>query len=298
MDQIIRVEKISEYNALKNSETLHPLVSVINNDNQIPLPNGRYHFGFYTVFLKETVCGELIYGRNKYDYEEGTLVFVGPGQVIGVNHEESYKPHKGLTLIFHPDLLPGTSLGQNINKYHFFSYELNEALHISQREKGIIYDLFDKIQYELSQPIDKHSKSLIAHNIELLLEYCERFYDRQFISRESVNQGSIEQFDIELNKYFASEKPQLIGLPSVAYFAEQLHLSSNYFGDLVKRETGKTAHEYIQLKVMNIAKERILDKSKSVSEIAYELGFKYPQHFTRMFKQNIGLSPSEYRNLN
>ncbi len=298
MEQVIRLEKISEYNALKQTETLHPLVSVIDNTNQIPLPNGRYHFDFYAVFLKETVCGELGYGRKKYDYEEGTLVFIGPGQVISVNHDESYKPHKGLTLVFHPDLINRTSLGQNISKYHFFSYELNEALHISQREKQIIYDLYDKIQLELSQTIDKHSKTLITRNIELLLDYCERFYDRQFITREQLNLGALEKFEKQLNSYFKSEQPQLEGLPSVAYFADQLHLSANYFGDMVKKETGKSAQEYIHLKIMNIAKERILDETKSVSEIAYELGFKYPQHFTRMFKKSVGVSPSEYRGVN
>ncbi|MDP4201688.1 MAG: helix-turn-helix domain-containing protein [Bacteroidota bacterium] len=298
MEQVIRLEKISEYNVLKQTETLHPLVSVIDNSNQIPLPNGKYHFGFYAVFLKETVCGELGYGRNKYDYEEGTLVFIAPGQVISVNHDDNTKPHKGLTLIFHPDLINGTPLAQNINKYHFFSYEANEALHISQREKKMIYDLFEQIQFELSQSIDKHSKKLISFNIELLLSYCERFYDRQFITRERLNQGAMELFEKELNNYFNSEKPQALGLPSVAYFADILHLSPNYFGDLVKKESGKTALEYIHFKIMNIAKDRILDDSKTISQIADELGFKYPQHFTRLFKRSVGVSPSEFRNLN
>ena len=298
MEQVIHLKKVSAYNALKKTETLHPLVSVIDNINQIPLPNGKYRFDFYAVFLKETACGELSYGRKKYDYEEGTLVFIGPGQLIGVSHDENYKFHKGLTLVFDPDLIHGTSLGQNINKYHFFSYELNEALHISQKEKQIVYDLYDKIQFELSRPIDKHSKKLINRNIELLLDYCERFYDRQFITREQHNLGTLEQFDGQLNSYFDSDKPQIEGLPSVAYFADKLHLSANYFGDLIKKETGKTAQEYIHIKVMNIAKDRILDVSKPVSEIAYELGFKYPQHFTRMFKKGVGISPSAYRNLN
>lgn len=298
MEQVIRLEKIKQYNELKNAETLHPLVSVIDDIKQIPIPSGKYLFEFYAVFLKEIVGGELTYGRKKYDYEEGTLVFIGPGQVVGVKHDESYKPHRGLTLIFHPDLLHGTSLGQNISKYHFFSYELNEALHISQKEKKIIYDLFAKIQFELSQTIDKHSKTLITRNIELLLDYSERFYDRQFITREQLNLGTLEKFEKALNFYFNSGQPELDGLPTVAYFADQLHLSSNYFGDMVKKETGKTAQEYIHIKIMNIAKERILDESKAVSEIAYELGFKYPQHFTRMFKKSVGVSPREFRNLN
>lgn len=298
MDKIIHLEKVSEYNLIKKTETLHPLVSVIDNSNQIPMPNGRYNFGFYAIFLKETKCGELVYGRNKYDYEEGTLVFIGPGQVVGVNHNQDYKPHKGLALIFHPDLIRGTSLGQNIGKYHFFSYELNEALHISQRERELVTDLFGKIQYELSHSIDKHSRKLITYNIELLLGYCERFYDRQFITREQINQSAIEQFEMELNAYYKSEKPVSEGLPSVSYFADKLHLSANYFGDLVKKETGKSAKDYVHLKIMNLAKEKILDESKSVSEIAYELGFKYPQHFTRMFKNSMGVSPTEYRSMN
>ncbi len=201
-------------------------------------------------------------------------------------------------MVFHPDLIRGTSLGQSISKYNFFSYELNEALYISQKEPEIIMDLFGKIQYELSQSIDKHSKKLITHNIDLLLSYCERFYDRQFITRENVNQGKLEKFEDLLNSYFQSEQPINIGLPSVGYMADQLHLSANYFGDLIKRETGKSAQEYIHLKIMDLAKNRILDSSKTVNEIAYELGFKYPQHFTRMFKKSVGVSPSEYRNLN
>ena len=298
MEQVIRLEKVSEYNLLKKTETLHPLVSVIDNTNQIPLPNGKYHFGFYAIFLKEVMCGELSYGRNKYDYEEGTLVFIGPGQVIGVNHDEGDKPHKGLTLIFHPDLIHGTSLGQNINKYNFFSYELNEALHISQKEREIVNDLFSKIQYELSRPIDKHSKKLITYNIELLLGYCERFYDRQFITRENLNKGKLEKFEELLDNYFQSDQPKTVGLPTVNYLAEKLHLSANYFGDLIKKETGKSAQEYIQIKLIDVAKERIFESDKTINEIAFELGFKYPQHFTRMFKKNTGYTPNEYRLLN
>ena len=298
MEKVIHLEKISEYNILKEAETLHPLVSVIDNSVQIPIPNGKYHFGFYAVFLKDVMCGELGYGRNNYDYEEGTLIFIGPGQMVNVKHNKEYKPPKGLTLLFHPDLLYGTSLMQNISKYNFFSYELNEALHISKKERQIITDLFGKIEYELSQSIDKHSKKLITNNIELLLNYCERFYDRQFITRDNVNKGILESFEIRLNGYFSSDKPQKIGLPSVAYFADELHLSANYFGDLIKKETGKSAKEYIQDKIIDIAKNKTFDSRKTVKEIAYELGFKYPQHFSRLFKQRVGFTPNEYRLLN
>jgi AraC-like DNA-binding protein len=162
----------------------------------------------------------------------------------------------------------------------------------------VILSLLEKIQFELEQTIDKHSKKLIVANIELFLDYCVRFYDRQFLTRELENQGSLEKFDDLLNTYFKSDKPQKHGTPSVGYFADQLHLSSNYFGDLVKKETGRSAQEYIQNKLIEEAKERVFDPNKSVSEIAYELGFKYPQHFTRLFKQRVGHSPSEFRTLN
>ncbi|MDT0647628.1 helix-turn-helix domain-containing protein [Zunongwangia sp. F260] len=177
------------------------------------------------------------------------------------------------------------------------SYDLNEALHLSDKEQQIITELFLKIDYELDQNIDKHSKTIITSNIELLLNYCERFYDRQFITREDLNQGIVSKFEGLLNEYFQSENPQKYGLPSVGYFAEQLNLSANYFGDLIKKETGKSALDHIHLKLINVAKDRIFDTDSSVSQIAYELGFKYPQHFNRMFKKNTGYTPNEYRNL-
>jgi AraC family transcriptional regulator, transcriptional activator of pobA len=186
-------------------------------------------------------------------------------------------------------------LGRHIDDYSFFSYKSSEALHVSERERQLVLDCFAKVKYELEHAVDKHSKKLIASNIELLLNYCIRFYDRQFITRDSVNKGILERFETLLQEFFASDKPQTLGLPSVAYCAGELNLSSNYFGDLIKKETSKSAHEFIQLKLMDVAKERIFDINKSVSEIAYGLGFKYPQHFSRVFKQHVGLSPLEYR---
>jgi AraC family transcriptional activator of pobA len=298
MENILMIDSISQFSALNNNETLHPLVNIVDLSKAEERQNRKSNYGFYAVFLKEIKCGDLHYGCNYYDYEEGTLVFVGPGQVIGVeNNGELYQP-KGLALVFHPDLLKGTSLGRNIGDYNFFSYEVFEALHLSEAERKIIYDCYDKINYELVRGIDKHSRTLIVSNIELLLNYCIRFYDRQFITREHVNKGILQKFEELLNNYFISEKPREIGLPSVGYCANQLNLSANYFGDLIKKETGKSAQEYIQFKIMDLAKERIFDASKSVSEIAYELGFKYPQHFSRSFKQHVGYTPNEYRNLN
>jgi AraC-like DNA-binding protein len=300
MENVLRIDTVSQYNALNNNETLHPLVSIVDHsraDKRLNV-NGQMNCGFYTVFLKEIKCGDLKYGCNYYDYGEGTLMFVGPRQVIRIENNDEYYQPQGYALIFHPDLLKGTSLGRQINDYTFFSYDVHEALHLSESERKIILDCFSRITFELSHAIDKHSKKLIVSNIELFLNYCVRFYDRQFITREVVHKGVLGKFENLLNDYFQSDKPQTLGLPTVSYCAGQLNLSANYFGDLIKKDTGKSAQEYIQLKLMDLAKEKIFDMSKSVTQIAYELGFKYPQHFTRAFKQHVGHSPNEYRMLN
>src|SRR5690606_5354283 len=298
MDQAYYFDKVSQYNAFNNHETLHPLVSIIDFSKAKKRTGSRMTFGLYCIFLKQVHCGDLKYGCNYYDYEEGTLVFISPGQVIDVENKVDYYQPLGHGLVFHPDLIKGTSLADILDAYSFFGYNTNEALHLSEKERNIVFDCFSKIEYELRQSIDKHSKKLITSNIELFLNYCERFYDRQFITREHVNSGILEKFEEQLNSYFASEKPYSIGLPSVAYFADELHFSPNYFGDLIKKETGKSAQEYIQDKIIDIAKNKIYDRDKTINEIAYELGFKYPQHFSRLFKNRLGYTPNEYRNLN
>lgn len=303
MGEIVRFETISEYNDFNNTETLHPLISVIDFSKAKERSWGgekniRIYYGFYCVFLKDIKCGDLRYGCNYYDYQEGTLVFVAPGQIMEIENDGKVYQPKGHAVVFHPDLIHGTSLSKSLNDYNFFSYNTNEALHLSERERQIVLDCFSKIHLELQLGVDKHSKKLIASNIELFLNYCERFYDRQFITRESVNKGILERFEEVLNAYFTSDKPNTFGLPSVAYCAEELHLSANYFGDLIKKETGKSAQEYIQNKIIDVAKNKILGNNLSVNEIAYELGFKYPQHFSRLFKQRVGYTPNEYRSLN
>jgi AraC family transcriptional activator of pobA len=298
METIVRIESVDQYNKMRGVETLHPLITVIDLAKAKAMPAQTFNFGLYAIYLKELECGELKYGRNNYDYQEGTLVFIGPGQVLGVQPKTKTFEPKGWALLFDPELIKGTSLGRHIQEYSFFSYDVNEALHLSEKERQLVLDCLSKIQYELSQSIDKHSKTLIVSNIELFLNYCVRFYDRQFITRETAHHGILERFENLINAYFSSDKPQLLGLPSVAYCAEQLNLSANYFGDVIKKDTGKSAQEYIQLKLMDIAKEKMFDMNKSVSEIAYELGFKYPQHFSRSFKQYVGYSPNEYRSLN
>jgi AraC-like DNA-binding protein len=298
MEKEYNFKTISEYNSFNNQETLHPLVSVIDFSKANKRTGSKMNFDLYCIFLKDVKCGDLKYGRHNYDYQEGTLVFVSPGQTIDVeNKVDIYQP-MGHGLIFHPDLIRGTSLAKALSDYHFFSYHTNEALHLSSKERQLILDLFQKVKGELEQSIDKHSKKLIASTVELLLNYCDRFYDRQFITRETANKGVLENFEELLNGYFKSEKPYTIGLPSVAYCAEQLHFSANYFGDLIKKETGKTAQEFIQEKIIDVAKDKIFERDRSVSEIAYELGFRYPQHFIRLFKKRVGHTPNEYRTLN
>jgi len=298
MGQVFNFDTISQYNDFNNHETLHPLVSIIDFSKAKERTGPKMHFGVYCIVLKEVKCGDLKYGRNYYDYQEGTLVFISPGQIIDVENKVDYYQPIGHALVFHPDLIRGTSLAKSINDYNFFSYSTNEALHLSEKERQLVLDCFNKIEIELKQSIDKHSKKLIASNIELFLNYCERFYDRQFITRDNENKGIVEKFEELLNSYFSSDKPNILGLPSVAYYAGELNLSPNYFGDLIKKETGKSAQEYIQNKIIETAKDKIFDSAKTINEVAYELGFKYPQHFTRFFKQHVGSTPNEYRILN
>jgi AraC-like DNA-binding protein len=303
MDKIINVNSVSEFNAANNHKTFHSFVTVLDYSKANPRDWGevdtiRFNYGLYSVILKDVVCGDLRYGRHHYDYQAGTLVFYAPGQFVSFDNPRVVYQPMGFGLLFHPDFLIGTHLGKAIHQYKFFNYQTNEALHLSDDERTMILDIFAKIEFELKQPIDKHSKKLIASNIELFLDYCQRFYDRQFVTRDNAHQGILEKFEALLNDYFHSEKPQTTGLPSVAYFAEELNLSSNYFGDLMKKETGQSAKDYILFKTISIAKEKVFEDGKTVNEIAYELGFKYPQHFTRLFKDKVGYSPSQFKNLN
>ena len=298
MEKISKLESVSQFNRERGQKTLHPLVTVLDQSLSKPVQEARYSSELYIIFLKDTKCEELKYGRNHYDYDEGTLLFIAPGQVYGFEGKGKSLQPSGWALCFHPDLIRGTHLGKHINGYSFFSYDAAEALHVSDAEREIVLECFRKIQYELAHAIDKHSRILIVSNIELFLNYCVRFYDRQFVTREHVHKDVLTRFEGLLNDYFHSGKPQSLGLPSVGYCAEQLHLSPKYFGDLVKKECGKSAQEYIQLKLIDIAKEKIFDTSKTISEVAYDLGFKYPSHFTRFFKQHVGSTPNEYRMLN
>lgn len=292
---MIHYDTIKKYAEAFNNKALHPLIAYVDLNQSLPMLRSQFMLGFYAIIIKETRCGDIRYGNQYYDYNEGTMVFIGPNQII--KHEPEGEIHQpyGKALIFHSDLIKGTNLGKHIHEYTFFSYASYEALHLSNKEREKILVCFDNIENEIIQNIDRHSKKLIISNLELLLNYCTRFYDRQFITRENIGQGIIEQFEQHLNEYLRHEKLQEIGLPTVSFFADTLNLSPNYFGDLIKKETGKSAIEYIHLKLLEYAKEKIMDKTKSISEISYQLGFKYPQHFTRLFKQKVGISPNEYR---
>lgn len=301
MDSVQHIATISELNKLLGQEEpAHPLITIIDYSKVdfTQYSNIRVSMGFYTIMEKNLCPGEMRYGRNYYDFQEGSLFFMAPNQVVSMEDPEETEDIYGWGLVFHPELIRGSSLSAKMKDYNFFSYNVYEALHLSEKEKGKLYEIVQDIQAELEQNIDKHSKTLIVSTLELLLNYSNRYYDRQFITRSESNKDIIADFEGMLGAYFVSEELLSQGFPSVKYFAEQLHLSPNYLSDLLKKETGKNGTEHIQIHVVELAKDRLLSSSVSVSEIAYDLGFEYPQYFSKLFKKNTGQTPAEYRNLN
>ena len=296
MDKILNLDSVDLYNKLYGLETLNPLVSVIDlNKATSSVDLIRFNYGIYALYLKLEKACDIKYGRQTYDYQEGTIVCFAPGQTAETNPTTDKVQVNAHGILFHPDLLRGTSLGKNIKKYTFFSYEVNEALHLSEEERSIVMDCLKIIRMELEHGVDKHSKTLLVNHIELLLNYCMRFYERQFITRGKTNRDVLTRFENLLDEYFESTLAEQDGLPTVKYFADKLCLSSNYFGDMFKKETGKSPQEYIQEKVIELAKERISGTADTVSQIAYSLGFQYPQHFCPPFKKRVGYTPPEYR---
>lgn len=297
--QYLDIASISElHDYVGAQKPKHPLISLIDNSRfyaQCPRDLTAFRFGFYTISCKR-IHGVLKYGKGHYDFSEGSLMFTAPWQVITGSIDEK-GVEEGWALFIHPDLLHASDLGKKIHQYSFFGYDVNEALHISEDEKQTIRDCVDKIEKEYSQNIDKHTQQLIIGNIELLLNYCDRFYDRQFFTRSKVSSDVVQQFDRLLNAYFAKDTLIETGLPGVKYFASELNLSPNYLSDLLNRYTGKTTQEHIHLRLIDKAKSLLWGTEHSISEIAYELGFEHPSHFTKIFKTKTGQSPSAFRGL-
>ena len=294
---IFKVETISELHEIAGfGKPRHPMVTVIDyskvNTNNGP-ESGSFACGFYSVNFKNN-CS-FLYGRQTFDHKEGTLLCTAPGQVITYHPQANAGKTDGWGLFFHPELLRRTELGNKINKYTFFTYSENEALHLSEQEKNTLYSILEQIEREYNTNIDGYSQDIIISNIELLLNYCKRYYNRQFITRTNQNKDVIVNFEKFISAYFNSDKIKNSGIPTVKYCAEAMNLSPNYFSDLLKSETGKNTQEHIHYYLLEKAKNMLANSNQSINEIAYELGFEYPQNFSKLFKKKIGISPTLFR---
>jgi AraC family transcriptional regulator, transcriptional activator of pobA len=293
------IRSIGDVHRLYNcGKPKHPLITVIdlkevNRDRSEK--NEFFRTGFYNIMCKR-FDGSLKYGRSVYDFEEGTLMFTAPNQVISSSSDT--RIIEGWGLFFHPDLLAGTELGKKIHQYTFFQYDANEALHISEEEKITLKDCLDKIKREYDNNIDRHTNDLIVDILQLILNYCSRFYDRQFYTRKKVSTDILQRFERLLWNYFSDELNAGKGIPDVGYFAAELNLSPNYLSDLLSKYTGKSTLEHIHLHLVEKAKELLWGSESSVSEIAYGLGFEHLSHFTRFFKNKTGHTPRDFRSLN
>lgn len=301
MKPITHLKSISDINRFVQSTTKHPLVSVVDfgKVDEYMEEGTRISADFYSMMFKNYCTNHLKYGRQSLDFQDGSLICIAPKQVLEMDREiEKKNDMMGWGLFFHPDLLRGTSLGSKMSEYTFFSYETSEALHLSEKEKQNLFDCVQKIEAELQENIDKHSQTLIVSNIELLLNYCARYYGRQFITRKNSNVNAVLQVEKWLKEYFSTEKINVSGLPTVKSLADQVHLSPSYLSDLLKKETGMTAQDLIHYHLIEAAKNILLHTNQSVGEIAYSLGFEYPQYFSKLFKQKTGKTPVEYRSQN
>lgn len=295
--ETVTFDSIDTYNKLYGLPSQHPLVAVVDLKKATKLvSNLRINYGLYALFLKNGVNCSIKYGRRYYDYQEGTIVSFSPGQTIEMEDVQPVKSPDVIGLLFHPDLIFGTPLADKISSFNFFDYSQMEALHLSPDEKEIFLDCLEKIKREISRPVDHHSASVLSANIQLLLEYLHRFYDRQFTTRHKVNSEVVARFEKELRAYYAG--PRMGNdIPTVAHFARLLNLSPGYFGDLIKKETGSSPKDLISLHLVSVAKHRLSVTDDDVSEIAYDLGFEYPAHFSRLFKRVTGSTPTRYRQM-
>ncbi|PAB61420.1 AraC family transcriptional regulator [Anaeromicrobium sediminis] len=294
---MVEIHSISVFHELLGYEKpKHPLITLIDFNNMKPrieYINTKYVTGYYTIALKKGKGCGMKYGRGYYDFSEGSLMFLSPGQVAVV--EESSSEMEGWMLCFHPDLIRGSSLGNKIDEYTFFSYDTSEALHLSENEKEVITNIVQSIKKEYSQNIDIYSQDLIVSNIEMLLNYSKRFYGRQFITRNNVNKDLITRFHMLLRRCFEEENLVEKGIPTVKYIAKEMGYSTNYLSDLLKKETGKNTQEHIQFQLVEMAKNLLLGTNEPISQIGFMLGFEYPSHFSKFFKQKTGMSPVSYR---
>ena len=294
MNAIRRIETVAEFNELNGFKTMHPQVAYVEFHNRMSAIEGVHCYGFYTLFLKETKGCIINYGQTQYDFDCETIVSLAPGQTIET-HAVPGVPKHAIGVLFHPDFLSGTTLEKKMRDYSFFSYASNEALHLSADEVQVVRNCMHIIEVELQHPIDRHSRGLIITNLELLLDYCMRFYERQFVTRQELNKDALQRFDELLNEYINSGRTATEGIPAVKFFADCVHLSPNYFGDMVKAETGKSAQEYIALRLFENAKRQLTHSSLTIKQIALQTGFQYPQHFVRFFKRHAGVTPTEFR---
>lgn len=274
---------------------LHPLISVVDNTlisidkEQLP---PSFLLDFYKISYKQGLRGKIRYGQNYYDFDEGGLVFTSPNQLLATTDDTEYM---GFTLLIHPDFIRNYPLGKNIKNFGFFSYAVNEALHLSEKERGLILGILKSIDDELQLPIDEFSQDVIITQIELLLNYSNRFYKRQFITRKAASHDLLTKLEALLDDYFNNKTTLMKGLPTVQYLAEQLHVSPHYLSDMLRSLTGQNAQQHIHNKLIEKAKEILSTSNLSVAEVAYQLGFEYPQSFNKLFKRKTNLSPLEFR---
>lgn len=302
MSEIIQLHSITDLYKLFNlGNSQHPLVAVLDFSKVTEQVEeySKISTDFYSIMFKNYCKNNLIYGRKAIDFQEGNLICIAPNQTISIDNEVEEREDKmGWGLFFHPDLIRATALNEKLKNYSFFNYEVSEALHLSDKEKNILLECVQKIQSELQENIDVHSQYIIVSTIELLLNYCSRFYGRQMITRSQTNKSIIAQIENMLNDYFTENNIKEKGLPSVKFLADHVNLSASYLSDLLKKETGKNAQEHIHFYLIEKAKNYLINSEKNINEIAYSLGFEYPQYFIKLFKQKTGNTPMEYRNLN
>ncbi len=293
MSNKIDIRNVNDYNRFVGAAAGHPLVSVIPYDEVSPIPHGLCRFAVYGLFLRDDHEEALNYGMCRYDYREGSLICVAPGQTGGVEADGKRFHAKGYALLFSPALIAGTPLETHIGSYSFFAYSQNEALHMSPEERAIYITLLGQLRSETQKQADEMQKGILTNYIELILNYCSRFYSRQFASRRAMASDILSRFEQVLVDYYKKEKQYHDGLPSVAYCAAQLNLSANYFSDTVRRETGHSPMTHIHQSIIRRAKNMLVAGERP-SGIAYELGFEYPQHFTRLFKKIEGCTPTQF----